>query len=318
MRPHLVVELTPRCNNDCTYCYNVWKQGPYPEGELSGARFIQLLGTLIDEADPGGVTLSGGEPLLHPDVIDVAAFVSRKHVRTGIATNGTLLDEATARSLVDAGCGYFEISLDSTDAGSYGLLTLHDRLAQVRRAILNVKKLGARLTVSFVATRLNMADVEDVVELCFAFSVDAVAINRFVPGGRGLEHRPALELSGDDLRTVLALASGKSRELGIPVNVTLPVEPCLIDHAAYPDLNFGTCACGSFKWVVDPLGNLRTCEQNPAILGSLLDSTFAALSSLEASRAFRADHLRPECPSCDALASCGGGCRFLNVDQRQR
>jgi radical SAM protein with 4Fe4S-binding SPASM domain len=311
MPPHLVVELTPRCNNDCTYCYNVWKQGPYPEGELSGPRFIHLLDKLIEETEPAGITLSGGEPLLHPDVLDIAAFLSSRHVRTGIATNGTLLDEATARKLHDAGVGYFEISLVSTEEGPHGRLTRDDRLAEVRKAILNVKKLGARLTVSFVATRQNIADVEDVIQLAFAFSADAVAINRFVPGGAGLEHRSSLELTDEDLRTVLSLADGKSRDLGIPVNVTIPVEPCLFDHSLTPHLDFGTCACGSFKWVVDPLGNLRTCEQNPEILGSLLDSTFAALSSLESAEAFRRDHLRPECPSCDMLASCGGGCRFL-------
>ncbi|MBW2260793.1 MAG: radical SAM protein [Deltaproteobacteria bacterium] len=310
MRPYFVVELTPRCNNDCTYCYNVWKQCDYPTGELSGPDFVDLLDRLVEETEPEGITLSGGEPLLHPDVCDIASFLARRNIRTGIATNGILLDETMTRKLVDSGVGYFEISLVSTDDGSYGRLTRDDRLGEVRRAILNVKKLRARLTVSFVATRLNMSDVEDVIELCFAFSVDAIALNRFVPGGRGLEHRSSLQLTDEELRTVLRRADGKSREHGIPVNVTIPVEPCIIDHEQYPGLNFGTCVCGTGKWVVDPVGNLRTCEQNPEILGSLLDSGFGELSALEGADAFRRDHLKPECNGCDLLHSCGGGCRF--------
>lgn len=311
MRPYFVVELTPRCNNDCTYCYNVWKQGDYPEGELSGPAFIELLDKLIAQTEPLGVTLSGGEPLLHPDVCDIASFLAGKNIRTGIATNATLLDEAMARRLVDAGVGYFEISLVSTDDGSYGRLTRDDRLGAVRKAILNVKKLRAQLAVSFVATRLNMNDVEDVIELCFAFSADAVALNRFVPGGRGLEHRSSLELSDEDLRSVLHKADARSREHRIPVNVTIPVEPCIIDHAEYPNLNFGTCACGTAKWVIDPVGNLRTCEQNPQILGSFLDRDFGALSTLDSVEAFRRDHMKPECSGCEMLSRCGGGCRFM-------
>ena len=318
MRPHLVVELTPRCDNDCIYCYNVWKQGSYPQGELSGAELVRLLDRLLDETGARGVTLSGGEPLLHPDILDIASFLSKRHVRTGVATNGTLLDEDMARNLIDAGVGYFEISLVATDDATYGLLSRDDCLSRVRRAILNVKRHRARLTVSFVATRPNMSAVGDVIELCFAFSADAVAINRFVPTGRGLENIPSLDLPEQDLRTLLATADARSRELGIPVIVTLPVEPCIIDHASYPNLEFGTCACGSFKWVVDPLGNLRTCEQNPAILGSLLESDFATLSSLESAEAFRADNLGPQCQGCDMFASCGGGCRFLARERAAR
>jgi len=309
MRPYFVVEITPRCNSDCTYCYNVWKQCDYPAGELSGAGFVDLLERLIDETSPEGITLSGGEPLLHPDVCDIASFLAARHVGTGIATNGILLDEAMAGRLVDSGVGYFEISLPSTDGGTYGRLTRDDRLGQVRRAILNVKKLGARLTVSFVATRLNASDVEDVIELGFAFSADAIALNRFVPGGRGLEHRSMLELSDGDLRSVLGRADAASREHGMAVNATIPVEPCIVDHADYPALGFGACVCGAGKWVVDPVGNLRTCEQNPAILGSLLDGGFGDLSVLAAG--FRRDGLKPECSGCSLAARCGGGCRFL-------
>jgi radical SAM protein with 4Fe4S-binding SPASM domain len=313
MRPYFVVELTPRCNVDCTYCYNVWKQDDYPQGELSGPGFVELLEGLIAETEPEGITLSGGEPLLHPDLLDIASFLARRNVRTGIATNGTLLDETMARKLVDSGVGYFEISLVSTDEGTYGRLTRDDRLADVRRAILNVRSLRARLSVSFVATRLNMSDVEDVIELCHAFSVDAVALNRFVPGGRGLEHRSSLEPTDGELRTVLHRADAASREHGIPVNVTIPVEPCIIDHEHHPGLNFGTCACGTKKWVVDPVGHLRTCEQNPRILGSLLESGFGELAALESAAAFRSDDLKPECKACDRYVRCGGGCRFARA-----
>lgn len=311
MAPYFVFELTSRCNNDCIYCYNVWKQdGDYPTGELSGSEIKILLEKLIEETEPEGITLSGGEPLLHPDVFEIASFLADRKIRTGIATNGIMLNEAGTRKLIDSGVDYFEISLVSTNDKTYGRLTRDSRLDKVKKAILNVKKHGARLTVSFVATMLNSTDIEDVIDLCFAFSVDAIALNRFVPGGSGLKHRSLLQLSGEGLKSTLRAADRKSREYNIPVNITIPVEPCITDHKDYPYLNFGSCVCGRKKWVIDPFGNLRTCEQNPEILGNLFDSDFRELSMLKKASVFRDNNLKPDCIRCKQFNRCGGGCRF--------
>ena len=62
--------------------------------------------------------------------------------------------------------------------------------------------------------------------------------------------------------------------------------PCLFDHARYGHLSFGFCAAGTERayYTLDPLGNLRPCNQSPLILGNMVGQ----LSELPPRRSFRA------------------------------
>jgi radical SAM protein with 4Fe4S-binding SPASM domain len=310
--PYFIFEITPRCTSDCLYCYNVWKQdGNYPIGEMSLPEIKRLFNKLSDETAISGVTLTGGEPLLRADILEVVSFLSEKKIKVGIATNGVLLDEATTRKLAENGAGYFEISLPSMDKDNYSRLTRDDRLKKVREAIINVKKEKAKLTVSIVLTKLNLDELEENIDLCFAFSADAVALNRFVPGGKGLKHLSDLQITKAELQSALSIADRKSSKHNMQINVTIPVESCIIDHKLCPHLNFGSCACGRDKLVIDPIGNLRTCEQNPDILGNLFNNRFSELARSEPADRFQQDNLKSGCGECERFRYCGGGCRFM-------
>lgn len=312
IRPYFVFEITRRCNSNCLYCYNVWKQEKgYPAGELSISGIRRLFDKLLSEVTPAGVTIAGGEPLLHPETAETLKYLSTKSVAVGIATNGVFLDEEMAVRLAGAGVERFEISIPALDAGRYRRLMGEDGSGPARRALLLARQAGAKSTISFVITRLNMSDIGEVIDLAAAFSADSVSLNRFVPGGEGLRHSSGLLPSRDELEETLTTADNRSEKLGIPVAVTIPIEPCVIVHERFPHLHFGTCCCGKEKWVIDPLGNLRTCEQNPEILGSLFEKGFEELAcSIRADR-FRKDNLRAECTNCIDYFRCGGGCRFL-------
>ncbi len=312
INPYFIYEITSRCNNNCVYCYNVWNQDKnYHKGELSISEIKRLFEKLLEEITPIGITLTGGEPLLHPDILEVVSFLIDKRVKVGIATNGLLLDEVITRELVNRGVNYFEISLVSINQKTYNRLTQNDQLKKVKKAILNVKRQRTKLTISLLISKCNLSNIEETIDLCFAFTTDAIAMNRFVPGGNGLKNLSELQITKEELQDVLFIADKKSREYNLPINVTIPVESCIIDHEKYPNLNFGSCTCGRHKWVIDPIGNLRTCEQNPDILGNFFEKSFLELSSLEAVNLFRCNNLRYDCNKCNQFKYCGGGCRFL-------
>lgn len=310
--PFFIYEVTPRCNNDCLYCYNVWKENKnYPNGKLNLEEIRRLFEKNFQEFTPEGITLTGGEPLLHPEILEIVSFFYSKGIELGIATNGILLDEETVKRLVEQGIDYFEISLVSINQEIYASLSQNNQLKKVKQAILNVKKHRAKLTVSLVITKLNLAVIEEVIDLCFAFSVDWVALNRFVPGGNGMKNISELQIKKEELMNVLFMANNKAKEYNMPINITVPIESCIIDHQEYPHLNFGTCVCGKNKWVIDPIGNLRTCEQNPEILGNLLEDNFFNLSRLKVVESFRNNTFKDSCDICGRFSFCGGGCRIL-------
>ncbi len=308
--PIIVFEVTPRCNLECRFCYNVWKSRDYSIPVELPLEKIALLADSIVAAHPVSVALTGGEPLLREDLADIAMLFRSRGIKVGVVSNGILLDTESAEKLTDAGVSWFDISIPSiSEAGYYGL-TGFDGFAKVKRAMLAVKSAGASLIVSHIMTSLNEGEAGKVIELAFALSADAVALNRFVPGGEG--HRnPDLLPALMQLDNSLSAASKKASSLGITVYASIPVEDCLLRHDRYPGIEFGSCVCGERKWAVDPSGGLRICEQSPEILGSLLESSFKDLIENPAVAEFRRKSRMPDCEKCSRYSKCGGGCRFI-------
>jgi len=311
--PLFVFEVTPKCNLSCRYCYNIWKTQDYLAGGELPLSGIELLADSISAAHPVSITLTGGEPLLRKDLCGIVHAFSDRGIRVGIATNGLLLDQETAELLKKAGVEWVEVSIPSLHPDRYEDLCGIVGPAAVKGAMLAVKSVGIRLTVSHIITSVNCDEAGVIVDLAYAFSADAVALNRFVPGGTGLSNQHLLPTL-NQLDSSLKKASERSlRSPGITVFTAIPVEDCILKHADYPGIKFGSCICGVGKWAINPAGDLRICEQSPHSIGNLLESPFAELFESQFIADFRDFNCRSTCPACASFSSCGGGCRFLRV-----
>jgi radical SAM protein with 4Fe4S-binding SPASM domain len=164
-----------------------------------------------------------------------------------------------------------------------------------------------------VITRLNHLQLRGIIELAAAFGADTFLFNRFIPGGKGLLNMEGLALTNSDLLKALQEADRASADFHIPVTVPIPVEHCEFDTAHLTHLAFGTCTCGKDKWVVDPFGNLRICEQHPEVLGNLNEEPFETLSNKKEAEDFRLRNHRSDCLDLPCFKHCGGGCRFAHT-----
>lgn len=308
---YLILELTTRCNLDCGYCYNIWKEkGDYPEGDLD----LELLPRILDQITAttriGGITLAGGEPLLYRRLVEVGELLSRRKIPLSITTNGLMLEEELLLALQEVGLRHVEISMPAVAAETYNAICGSHALKRVRTAIVKVKKLGLTCSVSSVVTRLNVHELGDIIEMAAALSADTFLFNRFIPGGKGFHDQERLALSSEALMDALTLADRAGAAFRLPVTVPIPIEHCLFDTSDLKHLHFGTCTCGLDKWVVDPFGNLRICEQHPEILGSLLEKSFVELAHKKETEDFRARNVGSDCLNLPCYKHCGGGCRF--------
>jgi MoaA/NifB/PqqE/SkfB family radical SAM enzyme len=97
-----------RCNLACAYCneYDNYSK-PVPLGVIRHR--LELLGRLRT----GVVTLSGGEPLLHPDLDDIIRAIRQNALLAGLITNGYLLTPRRVQELNEAGLDYLQISIDN-------------------------------------------------------------------------------------------------------------------------------------------------------------------------------------------------------------
>jgi radical SAM protein with 4Fe4S-binding SPASM domain len=313
----LIVEVTPRCNHACLHCYNVWHSGSeeepavYPRGELGTGQLLALLTKALDETDCRHVTLTGGEPLLRPDLPEILDFLRGRGVMTTVISNGRLLAEPAVIDLVERGVALFELPLLSHRR------QVHDRLSgapgafdAVLAAMARIRFHRGQFVSVFVLTRHNLPDLREAIKLAFAFGARGLMLNRFNPGGRGRRYVHDLLPTPDEMRQALEVAEAAATELHFPISCSIPIQPCLVDTSAFPHLGFGFCAAGTDHayYTLDPLGNLRPCNHTPTILGNLFHQSFVELIGTDRMGEFvRA--VPPFCKSCSQRAVCQGGCK---------
>ena len=146
---YLRISVTDRCNERCLYCmpegYKGWARRP---DHLSGSEVVAIA-SAASRLGFRKFRLTGGEPLLRPDLVEIAAGISALPTTRslGLSTNGTRL-APVARELCAAGVTAINVSLDSLDAETYRRVT-GGRLDEVLAGI------DAALAADFEIVKLN-------------------------------------------------------------------------------------------------------------------------------------------------------------------
>ena len=307
----IIFEATQACNHNCLHCYNVWKCArPYPEGQLDTSDTLRLIDRILRQTRPRVFSFTGGEPLLRPDILPLIEYVSQRVSAVNLLTNGSLLTDALIRDLVDAGVKLFEIPLLSGEREEHNYLTQSQSFDRVTEALATIKLAGAQAVSVFVVTKRNWEHLHDMLRISFALSVDGVMVNRFNPGGTGLRNLPELLPTPEQVAAALRVANEGVEEFGLPISVSVPIPPCLIDLEAYKRLTFGFCAAGTDRayYTFDPVGNVRMCNHSPTILGNILTGSFRGMIRSETARTFNRE-TPPECADCARLDECRGDCK---------
>jgi radical SAM protein with 4Fe4S-binding SPASM domain len=309
---NFMFEVTQSCNSNCKFCYNIWKENPqYPKGELSVLQIKALFDKFFVGVPTQSIFLSGGEPLLRDDLEDIVAYLKSKKLFVGVCSNGLLLTQERVKMLVDAGVDQFEVTLLSAKPDMHnelcGCATLFEHACE---AISNILHYKVNMRIAFVATKLNIHSVGEVLDLSFKLGVKALAFYRFTPTGRGLINCSSLLPSQEQLNSALDTMDEKSAQLKIKINLGIPFEPCLVQKKP-KNILFTYCQAGRRKLTIDSLGNLRLCEQDSRILGNLFRRNLAMLVLREKIKGVKTP-LPDKCRRCDQKHLCRGGCKFLN------
>lgn len=315
MRPRLftlIVEVTRACNHTCRYCYNFWThpQSSVLTNDLS-VDIRPLLTRVLDQVDCGLVTLSGGEPLLRPDLPEIVDFLAARDIRINLITNGHRLTETLTADLIRRGVTLFELPLLSYRRSVHDFLSGADgAFDAVLAALAHIRYHRGRAVVVFVATRHNFADFYETARLAFAFGVQGMMVNRFNPGGRGTAYLEELLPTVEEMRAVLDAAEAAATEFHLPISCSIPIQPCLIDLSEYPHLNFGFCAVGSARayYTLDTSGNVRPCNHTPTVLGNVWEETFTDIIAPDRLADF-VTAVPPFCADCPRRDECQGGCK---------
>jgi len=208
----IVLDLTDRCPARCIYCSA--NAGPYNSRFLNVAKVFEILDD-ISKLGVEIVSFSGGEPLLHPNLINIVTYAKKLGIKDiRLFTSGSIFnkgnitcpDKSLFKNLKMAGLDKIFFNLQGATEN------LHDSITQVNGGFSNVirdiemsVRNGLYVGVQFVPMKPNWRTLPELVDLCANLGVDEVGVLRFVPHGRGLVNREVLELDVNEYREFLQL-----------------------------------------------------------------------------------------------------------------
>jgi len=181
------VEPTSACNLSCRTCVrNSWSE---PTGSMEMDTYTSLVEGLREVSSVRVVSFWGiGEPLLHPRILDMVAMASGLGARTELITNGLLLDEATARGLIEARLDTLVVSVDGTSSESYAEVRTGANLQQVIHNVTRLNELRATVPghrpevgIEFVAMRRNLHELPGLRRLARLIGATFVVVTNVLP-----------------------------------------------------------------------------------------------------------------------------------------
>lgn len=188
--PVVIWNLIRRCNLTCKHCYSISGDVDFP-GELTTEEVFWVM----DDLHAFGVRvliLSGGEPLLRPDIVEISRRAKAKGFYVGLSSNGTLIDRERADAIAGLGYDYVGVSLD-------GLRETHDRFRRKEGAfeaslagLRLCRERGIKVGLRFTITRDNEAELPALLALMRDEGIDKFYLSHLNYAGRGNKNR------GDD------------------------------------------------------------------------------------------------------------------------
>lgn len=303
----LLAELTYRCPLACPYCSNPLNLADYRD-ELTTAEWQRVVG----EAQELGVLqlhLSGGEPLVRHDLVDIVKSASELGLYTNLITSALGLSRRRAEQLKAAGLENVQISIQADEQ------SVSDRIAgtpsferKIEAAHL-VKELGWPLTLNVVLHRLNIDRVAEILRLAEELEADRIELANTQYYGWGLANRDALLPSRAQLERAEPVVRAARKRLAGRMEV-MYILPDYYSQYPKPCMD----GWGKRQLTVTPNGDALPCpaaHKLPLPRASVREDSLARIwTESPLFQRFRGTDWMPEpCRSCDRREITLGGCR---------
>ncbi|MFI9047359.1 pyrroloquinoline quinone biosynthesis protein PqqE [Streptomyces sp. NPDC053427] len=305
----LLAELTHGCPLHCSYCSNPVELAS-KSAELTTS---QWLAVFRQAADLGVVSahLSGGEPLLRPDLAAIVAAADGAGIHTQLVTSGVGLGRARLDRLADAGLRSVQLSVQHADPTASDLIAGRRSFADKERAAALVRAAGLPLGLNVVLHRHNLDALDALIDLAPAWGADRIELANTQFYGWALRNRDALLPSRSQLAEAARTVRRRRAELAADRIEVVWVVPDYFDGQAKPCMG----GWGAISLTVTPDGTVLPCPAAAAI--PRLDAPNVRDHDLEwiwnHSQAFAryrgTEWMREPCRSCDLRTTDFGGCR---------
>ena len=328
--PVVIWNLVRRCNLTCKHCYSISADKDFA-GELSTDEVFHIMDDLKAFRVPV-LILSGGEPLMRPDIFDIGRRAKQMGFYVGLSSNGTLITEDNIGELAAVGFDYVGVSLDGIEETHDTFRRKAGAFRQSLHGIRLCREAGIKAGVRFTLTQDNAQDLPALLRLIEDEGIDKFYLSHLNYAGRGNKNRgrDAMQETTRQAMDMLfdaawnALSGGRHREFVTGNNDADGVYLLLWVRRNFPHLedhvraklaqwggnssgvnvanidNLGEVHPDTFWWHY-PLGNVR---QRPfsEIWQDTSDPLMAGLKA-------QPRQIKGRCASCAYFDICGGNTR---------
>ena len=329
---HVNFLLTHRCNFTCDYCYVPFDS--YSE-ELSTEEVIRII-SLLYERGVFSVDLTGGEPLLREDIMEILEYCNDLDIDAGLATNGTLLtaEKIDELSKIWDRKRSVHVSVDASTPEKFFQITGSKDFFKVLECTKALLEYGLDVIWNFVYTLKNKEDLVPVCELACELGVSKMFVLPVIEVGRAaddsfpfrevqtfLTHFPEIKRGYPSIQVRLTpatpldflvplLEAGWSLQ---KISRLYPYARTPLQDEKYREVKNIGCIGGIGRWAVNAQGDVFPCElfatSNRMKCGNLLKDSFRECSTLCSSIMDVKLEEIGNCASCKYAGICGGGCR---------
>ena len=180
-------ETTAACNLACIHCRRLDVSQQLCNNDLTTEQARTMITGLRELGKPI-LVFSGGEPLMRPDIFDLAEYATSIGLPIALATNGTIMDEHVAQRIVDVGFKRVSMSLDGFDAATHdGFRKIDGAFDSSIAAFKLLRSMGVSMQINTSVAKHNHTRLDEIYKLALDLGADALHIFMLVPVGCGME-----------------------------------------------------------------------------------------------------------------------------------
>jgi radical SAM protein with 4Fe4S-binding SPASM domain len=266
--------------------------------------------TLLTDLDAAGhITLTGGEPFLREDFLDLLEIIAdhKPQISFAILTNGSLIDARLSRRLRKLGPQFVQVSMDGAES-THDQLRGSGNFAQVCDAVRELVASRLPTLISFTAHRLNYREFPEVARLGRKLGATRVWADRLIPIGRGSNQETLTPAENFEFIGLMHQARMEAR--GWFQRTQIPM------HRALQFLGGGRpyrCSAGNTLIAVQPNGDVYPCRRLPICVGNVFDQPMSEIYRESEFLCALRDRSRISagCEKCAQFLRCGGGLRCM-------
>lgn len=257
MLKEISIEIIRRCPNNCLHCSS--NSGRDCEDIIHINKFMNVVNDAM-ELGLQTVCFSGGEPFLHPDILNMIDYVHKKGLHSYIYTSGIIVDDNGNRITLPEKM-LFEISgkvtklifnIEASNPCTYNLIMgTTNCFDLMKQSVINAVKCGIITEAHFVPMKLNVNEVELVISLCEELGISKISFLRLVLHGRAFDNESRIALNTEEINSLKTKLNQIKKTNGFNIRVGVPLSE---------DENKHSCEAAKGKLNIKYDGYVYPCE----------------------------------------------------------